>query len=88
MENPFESGHIKNYILFYASVVVIMVLFFIASTLFLDVKDVEKKVFDSDVSKTVKEVKEPEQNATRKFKLLDKAYWLLLFGNYVKLFVL
>jgi hypothetical protein len=45
MENPFETGHIKNYILMYVSVVVIMVLFFIASTLFHDVKSVEKKKF-------------------------------------------
>jgi len=45
MQNPFESGHIKNYILAYVSVVVIMVLFFVASTLFHDVKSVDKKEF-------------------------------------------
>ncbi len=45
MENPFESGHIKNYILAYASVVVIMILFFIATTLFHETEVLEKKVF-------------------------------------------
>ena len=48
MQNPFETGHIKNYMLSYASVVVIMVLFFIASTLFQEAKDVEPKVFPTE----------------------------------------
>ena len=75
MENPFESGHIKNYLLLYASVVVIMILFFIASTLFNDVEDVEKKVFNTEVKEEViNEDLEPEVNASSKFKLLDKAY--------------
>lgn len=43
IENPFESGHIKNYLLAYASVVVIMILFFIATSLFHDVEEVQKK---------------------------------------------
>ena len=43
MENPFESGHIKNYILAYSSIVVIMVLFFVASTLFHDIEKEKKK---------------------------------------------
>jgi hypothetical protein len=77
MENPFESGHIKNYLLLYASVVVIMVLFFIASTLFNDVKDVEKKVFDTNSSNVTK-VKKPIKNVfeinSSRFKLMDKAY--------------
>ncbi len=50
MNNPFETGHIKNYVLSYVSVVVIMVLFFIASTLFNEVKEVDKKVFDTNVT--------------------------------------
>ena len=75
MENPFESGHIKNYILAYASVVVIMILFFIASTLFNDIEDVEKKIFNTEIKeKIVEENVEPEVNASSKFKLLDKAY--------------
>jgi len=53
LENPFESGHIKNYILLYSSVVVIMVLFFIATSLFHNVENVEKKHFDSNSSKKV-----------------------------------
>jgi hypothetical protein len=54
MNNPFESGHIKNYILLYASVVVIMILFFIASTLFNDVKKMEKKTFNTKTSEVLK----------------------------------
>ena len=74
MKNPFESGHIKNYMLLYVSIVVIMILFFIASTLFHDVEHVEKKVFSTEKSESIKEVKKVEQKQTRKFKLLDKAY--------------
>jgi len=77
MENPFESGHIKNYLLLYASVVVIMVLFFIASTLFNEVDVVEQKVFDTNISEAEKEVgnnkRNIEVNASR-FKLMPKAY--------------
>ena len=74
MQNPFETGHIKNYVLLYVSIVIIMVLFFISSTLFHDVKEIEAKSFtlqDENISKTL-HVK--ENNITTKFKLLDKAY--------------
>lgn len=86
MQNPFESGHIKNYILLYAAVVLIMILFFIASTLFHDVQEVEKKTFntesknvlrsdnkEADTQSSPKAVKENESRESR-FKLLDKAY--------------
>ncbi|WP_415249614.1 hypothetical protein [Sulfurimonas sp.] len=73
MDNPFESGHIKNYMLLYGSVVVIMVLFFIASTLFNDVKDLEKKVFSTEMK--IEETKETEiesqEDEKPKFKLLE-----------------
>ena len=76
VENPFESGHIKNYILLYASVVVIMVLFFIASTLFHDVESVEKKVFASQKTpqSEVQKEKEEVQKVEKRFKLLKQAY--------------
>ena len=77
MNNPFETGHIKNYMLLYASVVVIMILFFIAATLFRDVQKVEKKSFDTNTSKatyTKKPPKNSEEKNTTKFKLLQKAY--------------
>ncbi len=75
MENPFESGHIKNYILAYSSVVVIMVLFFIASTLFNDVQEVEQKVFNTDVSKvkSIESSRNIEVNSSR-FKLMKTSY--------------
>lgn len=75
MQNPFESGHIKNYILLYASVVVIMILFFIASTLFNEVEVIEKKEFNATMEeKMIEGPTEKEINEKPKFKLLDKAY--------------
>ncbi len=72
IENPFESGHIRNYILLYASIVVIMILFFIASTLFNgDEEKIEKKRF-STKNTTIKKIQATKKE--RKFKLLDKAY--------------
>ncbi|MDF1875435.1 hypothetical protein JHD48_06785 [Sulfurimonas sp. SAG-AH-194-I05] len=76
MQNPFESGHIKNYILAYSSIVVIMVLFFIASTLFLEIEDFEKKVFSTEVNRSVHVENKPKigEEKTFKFQLMDKAY--------------
>jgi len=72
IENPFESGHIKNYVLFYVAVVVIMVLFFLATTLFHEESEkIEKKTFDTNVS--IVPTKE-SQTQEKRFKLLDKAY--------------
>ena len=77
MENPFESGHIKNYILLYASVVVIMVLFFVASTLFRGDEVIDKKVFNTETSeKIIPRVKDKKEKSslTSKIKLMDKRY--------------
>lgn len=78
MNNPFESGHIKNYLLLYASVVVIMILFFIASTLFHDVDKIEKKVFKdkSPKSKLQRDEVQKENGSSLKtrLKLMDKKY--------------
>jgi len=76
VENPFESGHIKNYLLLYGSVVVIMVLFFIANSLFYDVKQEPKKVFKEGIVKSlhtkpeVIEKKETEKKSVAKFLTL------------------
>ena len=77
MENPFESGQIKNYLLLYSSVVVIMVLFFIATSLFNDVEKVETKVFNTEIKEKSAEEKAQEkekEESTPKFKLMEKAY--------------
>ena len=76
IENPFESGHIKNYLLLYASIVVIMILFFIASAFFNDIEDVSKKVFSTEKKKHEDKTKVDEvvKETTPKFRLLDKAY--------------
>lgn len=78
IQNPFENGHIKNYVLLYASVVVIMILFFIATTLFHDVASVEEKVFNYDKNST-KNVDKKEQNreensSKKRFELLERSY--------------
>jgi len=74
MQNPFETGHIKNYILLYASIVVIMVLFFIASTLFHDIEKIDKKVFDNNNTK----FKEENNNRLKNIKISESSKFLLL----------
>jgi len=77
MENPFESGHIKNYVLLYISIVVIMVLFFIASSLFNDVEIQEKKVFDINTSVELADkrvMKNIDEVNSSRFKLMDRVY--------------
>jgi len=76
LQNPFESGHIKNYILLYASVVVIMILFFIASTLFNETKSHEKKIFNTEQKeKKIEDTQEKiEESPKPKFKLLENSY--------------
>ena len=78
IENPFESGHIKNYIMAYVGVVVIMILFFIASSLWNDIEKHPKKQFEakhtdrkqSDSERSAKFHKKEE----KKLKLLEKVY--------------
>ena len=77
LDNPFESGHIKNYLLLYASVVVIMILFFFATTLFQDDQEkIAKKHFNTDAStlKKTESVTKDTHPKEKKFKMLDKAY--------------
>ncbi|ABB43908.1 hypothetical protein Suden_0629 [Sulfurimonas denitrificans DSM 1251] len=77
IQNPFEDGHIKNYILLYASVVVIMILFFIATTLFHDISNVDKKIFSEDKNTLHVDKRETniEQNSSEKrFRLLERSY--------------
>jgi len=78
MKNPFESGQIKNYLLLYASVVVIMVLFFIATSLFNEPKKHDKKEFNTEVNATQaakqQERKEALKPQEHKFKLLKESY--------------
>ena len=73
MENPFESGHIKNYLLLYGSVVVIMILFFVASSLFNDVETMPKKAFKEGKVEKVRDIaKKVKKETDSRFKLLDK----------------
>ena len=75
MQNPFDSGHIKNYVLLYASVVVIMILFFLATSLFNEAKDIEKKVFDTEIKESVENNDTTvEKKFTTEFKLMESNY--------------
>jgi phosphotransferase system glucose/maltose/N-acetylglucosamine-specific IIC component len=77
IENPFESGHIKNYILAYVSVVVIMVLFFIASTLWRDNEIKTKKEFATKElvkSQKTQETPKTEVDTSSKVLLMPTPY--------------
>ncbi len=81
IENPFESGHIKNYVMAYVAVVVIMVLFFIASTLWRDATTLPKKEFEHKSTNTTgatriqtKEDVQKNRPAKSRIKLLEKGY--------------
>ena len=76
MQNPFETGHIKNYLLFYVGIVVIMILFFIASTLFHEVEQKEKKIFSTEkaIEPLSESVEDEKEEPKQKFELLEKGY--------------
>jgi len=74
INNPFESGQIKKYLLFYAGVLLIVVLFFIASTLFRNKSIIEKKKFNTKVEHLQKKDIKNSTNDKYKFKLLKKTY--------------
>jgi hypothetical protein len=76
MENPFESGHIKNYLLLYASVVVIMILFFVASSLYNDVEQLPKKEFNTTTKsqKNKNSTKDKSSDFHLKYKLMPQQY--------------
>jgi len=75
LENPFESGHIKNYILLYASIVVIMILFFFATALFQKDEQIQRKVFSTKIeNKKVVKKSSQDKNKTTRFKLIDVNY--------------
>ncbi len=80
MQNPFSNEHMKNYLLFYSAVIVIMVLFYILNASLNDVEPQEKKVFATEKGSTVGEgnataAEDADENSNRdRFKMLDKAY--------------
>ncbi len=74
IENPFESGQIKNYILAYVGVVVIMILFFIAAKLWSTPKEMKKREFKSkELSLEPKKKKNEPKSQTTKLYLLPKS---------------
>jgi uncharacterized membrane protein YhiD involved in acid resistance len=80
MKNPFESGHIKNYLLAYFGALIIVILFFIASSLFYDIKKYPKKEFKTkkiektNIKTNIKTDTKKIKKQDSKIKLLDKGY--------------
>jgi hypothetical protein len=77
MKNPFESGHIKDYLLAYFGALIIVILFFIASSLFYDIKKYPKKEFKTKKIEKTKSIKTDMKKIKKqdtKIKLLDKGY--------------
>ena len=79
IDNPFSKEQIKNYILAYVGVVVIMILFFIASSLFYTPKEYPKKEFERSKSiiKPKREITKEEKkqvSSPHAVKLLQKGY--------------
>ncbi|MEA3373948.1 MAG: hypothetical protein U9Q62_09710 [Campylobacterota bacterium] len=80
MQNPFSKEQIKNYLLLYGAIVVIMVLFYILNNLLNKQKSHEQKVFETGSSVQIKESSEKpneeaeSSNNNSRFKLLEKGY--------------
>jgi len=78
INNPFESGEIKNYLLLYAGVVLIMILFFIASSFFNEIEDAQKKVFatqsEENPKQSSKAKSDIDEEQGSRFKLLERSY--------------
>jgi len=75
MDHTFTKEQIKNYFLLYGAIIVIMILFFIASKLFYTPSSHEKRLFETkvlDKKEILKKVEIPKEN--RKFKILEHAY--------------
>ena len=79
IENPFENGHIKNYILAYVSVVVIMVLFFIAASVWNEPKNYPKKEFVTQTKEKPKQERsflddDKSKQKSSEIKLMEVGY--------------
>lgn len=80
MQNPFSNEHMKNYLLFYSAVILIMVLFYILNASLNHVEPQEKKVFSTQKTSTVGKGKATptdgadDDSSRDRFKMLDKAY--------------
>ncbi|OQX59727.1 MAG: hypothetical protein B5M52_02435 [Helicobacteraceae bacterium 4484_230] len=78
MQNPFTSNQIKNYLLLYAAVVVIMVIFYLLNTSFNNIATHERKVFDEravNLNKKADVEDAQKKDANRSsIRLLKKAY--------------
>ncbi len=76
MQNPFSKEQIKNYLLLYGAIVIIMVLFYILNSLLSEQKQHEVKVFETEVSveSNSEEATEVQKESSSRFKLLESGY--------------
>ncbi len=77
MQNPFTKAQLRNYMLLYGLIVLIMVLFYILSSYFGEEQAViEKRVFKTDVEtpQTTEQKDETPKAHEPRFRVLEKAY--------------
>ena len=81
MQNPFTKEQIKNYLLLYGAIVVIMLLFYLLNSLLSEKKQHERKLFETNASVNVQptvggsvESQEAGGSGQSRFKLLEKGY--------------
>ena len=76
MQNPFTSNQIRNYLLLYAAVIVIMAIFYLLNSNFNQIAVHDKKVFKDQAEKlSKKESAGPEKDTGgSSIHLLEKAY--------------
>ena len=72
MNNPFTRDQIKNYLLFYAAVIAVIVLFYLLNTFLNPTTVHDNKVFDTNI--TVEETIQEQPKEENTIRLLDKAY--------------
>lgn len=78
--NPFNTQQIKNYLLLYAAVLVIMILFYFLNASLNSVEVKEKRVFETNTSsvrtESMRDLKgsEDENSSIKRIRLLDKAF--------------
>ncbi len=75
MKQPFEIKYIRRYLLMYAGIVAVMVLFYFVNSANNITKDVEKKVFSTAQPNQQHQTETLEKRGVNPtFRLLDKGY--------------
>ena len=77
IENPFSGGQVRSYLLFYVGVVVAVILFFFAATLWRDPTVHKKRTFETgpSVSKEESVQKQEKKTPEKPGYLIDMGGW-------------